>query len=62
MKQLPASHWEKMGLQIGGGMGNVTNDLLRKSNLHLAKIAAAVTGTGGKPKSTFGMSPAVANA
>lgn len=60
MKQISASSWEKMGLVIGGGMGNTTNDLIRTSNQHLKIIADHVSGRGGVPRA-FGLNPNVAN-
>jgi hypothetical protein len=59
MKQMGASHWEKMGLVVGRG-GDSTNDLIRKSNMHLKKIADAVTKSV-THRGDFGMSPATAN-
>lgn len=41
-KQLKASNFERMGLVIGGGGLNTTNELLKRSNGYLKTIASAV--------------------
>lgn len=46
MRQLPASSLEKMGLLIGGGLGNPVVNQLRISNQHLKKIADAIAPRG----------------
>ncbi|MDE2097608.1 MAG: hypothetical protein KGL39_10205 [Patescibacteria group bacterium] len=62
MKQLATSSWEKMGLVVSGGIGNNTNDLIRKSNGYLKKISDSISTPSGIPRAMqFGLSPLVAN-
>jgi hypothetical protein len=62
IKQLPASSWEHMGLVMGAGIANTTNDLIKKSNAHLREIndiLKMIQGGGGG--GSFGLSPLTSN-
>ena len=50
MKQLPASHWEHMGLVIGGGQNNYARDTARntRESANALKQIARFIGGGGK--------------
>jgi predicted metalloenzyme YecM len=61
MKQLPASHWEHMGLVIGGGAQNYQRDIARNTKDTAAGIKAIVAKMKGSGNADFGFSALVNN-
>jgi hypothetical protein len=62
MKQLPASSWEKMGLNVMGGAQNYAKDTAKNTKDIANGIKALVAGMKNKPQnSAWGMSAATAN-
>jgi hypothetical protein len=62
MKQLPASHWEKMGLVTMGSSQNYAKDTAKNTREIAAGIKTIVSSMRGKPQnSAWGMSPKTAN-
>jgi hypothetical protein len=68
MKQLPASHWEKMGLVVGGGATNYARNTERntRETAQALKTIAGFIAHGGQfgghgSGGSFGMNPMTSN-